>query len=73
LANSFGIFLCEQVFGEVLVRESDGKNVPVRWIAEQHIIEDMGRIPSAQDYLDEMQLKGWMFTRSQRLSQEITA
>ena len=41
LHSSFGIFLCEQMFG-LNITNSDGKTVSVRDIAEQHVIDDMG-------------------------------
>jgi len=50
LHNSFGIGLCEQVHGVYLVN-SDGKNVAVRKIAEQHVKEDLGFIPSLDQAL----------------------
>ena len=34
--------------------------VPVRSIAEQHVREDLGFIPSVQDWLKEIQPKSWM-------------
>ena len=58
--HSEGIFWCEQIFGEV-VTNSDGKNVPVRFIGEQHIKEDLGFIPTIKDYLDNMNTVGWMY------------
>lgn len=39
---------------------SDGKKVQVRDIAEQHIIDDMGRIPTLSDYLDDMPFYSWL-------------
>ena len=45
-----GIFLCERIFG-VAITNSEGKQVPVRYIGEQHVSEDLGRIPTAQDWL----------------------
>ncbi len=45
LHNSFGIMLCEQLFG-VCILNSDGKEVSVRDIAEQHVIDDLGTIPT---------------------------
>lgn len=51
LHSSWGVFLCEQFFG-TFIENSDGKKVQVRDIAEQHIIDDMGCIPTPQDYLD---------------------
>jgi hypothetical protein len=48
--------------GPLLVRESDGKTVSVRDVAEQHILEDFGGrfIPTAQDYLQELEMRDWM-------------
>ena len=60
LHNSFGIFLAEQMFGSVIVN-SDNKEISVRDIGEQHVMEDMnGWIPSIQDYLDNMAIQPWM-------------
>jgi hypothetical protein len=51
----------ELIFG-VTITNSDGRQVSVRDLGEQHILEDFGRkfIPSAQDYLAEMEIKPWM-------------
>jgi hypothetical protein len=59
LHSSFGIFLCEQQFGLNIVN-SDGRTVSVRDIGEQHVIDDMGRIPTIQDYLQEMPFYSWL-------------
>ena len=58
--HSEGIFLAEIVFG-VAIRNSDGKQVPVRYLGEQHVTEDLGRIPTAADWLSEIQPKRWMY------------
>ena len=55
LHNSFGIYLCEQVFGRTLVN-SDGKEVHVRDIGELHVYEDLGSIPSIENYLKHIDL-----------------
>ena len=70
--HSEGIFWCEQVFGYVITN-SDGKEVPTRAIAEQHIKEDIGFIPTIADYLKEMNQAGWMFKPGdgRKLMQEI--
>lgn len=60
LHSSFGIFLCEQVHGVSFKRKSDGKRVQVRDIAEHHVIEDMGFIPTIQDYLKDMPFYDWL-------------
>ena len=58
-----GIFLCEQIFG-VTITNSDGKKIPVRFIGEQHVQEDLGWIPSAADWLKEIKPQSWMGPRS---------
>jgi len=54
-------FILERVFGTTLTN-SDGRTVSVRDIGEQHILEDFGGrfIPTAQDYLQEMEFMEWM-------------
>lgn len=51
----------ERVFG-VTITNSDGKVISVRTIGEEHVQEDFGNrfIPSAQDYLQEIEFKPWM-------------
>ncbi|WP_148299378.1 DUF6915 family protein [Komagataeibacter kakiaceti] len=54
-----GIFLAERLFGVVLTI-STGRVVPVRLIAEQHMREDFGFIPSFVDWLKEIRPQpGW--------------
>lgn len=48
--HSLGIFWCEQKFGTT-IRNSEGKEVPVRLVGEQHCREDLGWIPSLKDWL----------------------
>lgn len=73
LHSSFGIFLCEQVFGTT-IKNSSGKAVPVRTIGEQHVKEDMGgQIPTVQDWLEDLPLKAWMALGSRRLSRQLEA
>jgi len=57
--HSEGVFLCERIFG-VAIQNSDGKQVPVRVIGEQHVKEDLGRIPTAQDWLSHIVPQKWM-------------
>ena len=51
----------ELAFG-VVITNSDGKEISVRDIGEQHITEDFGGrfIPSVQDYLSLMEPRPWM-------------
>jgi hypothetical protein len=58
--HAAGIFEAERVFG-VTLRNSDGRDVPVRFIGEQHVREDCGgRIPSLQDWFRGIPAKPWM-------------
>jgi hypothetical protein len=59
LHSSFGIFLAEQVFGHCITN-SEGRNVSVRDIGEQHIYEDLGFIPTVVDYLMYLDYQPWM-------------
>lgn len=53
--------ILEQVFG-ISIKNSDGKDVPVREIGEQHILDDFGGkfIPTVQDWLVELGFPKWM-------------
>jgi len=57
--SAFGIYIIEEIFGRFLTN-SDGKDVFVRDIAEQHVLEDLGFIPSLSDWLKEMPAQPWM-------------
>lgn len=70
LHNSFGIFLCEQVFGEIIstkngfkkmpyITNSDNKQISVRDIAEQHVIDDLGHIPSLEKCMEGLPMHDW--------------
>jgi hypothetical protein len=50
-----------KIFGETFTN-SNGEIISSRDIAEQHILEDFGNrfIPTAQDYLDELNMKPWI-------------
>lgn len=48
--HSAGIQWAVERFGHVIVN-SKGNNVPVKMLAEQHVEEDCGFIPTVQDYL----------------------
>jgi hypothetical protein len=58
--HSEGIFAAEAKFGSVLVN-SDGKSVPVRFVGEQHVKEDLGRIPTLADWLLRIDPAPWMY------------
>ena len=54
-----GCFAAEALFGTTLTN-SAGREIPVRLVAEQHIIEDLGRIPSFADWVRCIRPEPWM-------------
>jgi len=54
-----GIFMAESVFGTTITI-STGRIVPVRWIGEQHVREDLGFIPSFADWAKAICPEPWM-------------
>lgn len=59
LHNSLGIFLCEQVFG-VYFTNSDDKIVQVRDVGEQHVLDDLGFIPTLEKCFEGLSIDQWM-------------
>jgi hypothetical protein len=59
LHNSFGMLLAEQVFGPV-VALTESRCVFVRDIALQHVVEDVGFVPTLEQCLAELPLALWM-------------
>lgn len=66
-----GIFLCEQIFGKTFIRQSDGKEIPTRWIGEQHVFEDFGFIPTVEQFFKHMEIAPWMARGAARLAEEL--
>ena len=64
--HSAGIYEAERIFGEKITN-SDGKEVYVRYIGEQHVIEDLGFIPTLEDWLCNLELQKWMMSRDMRI------
>ena len=60
-----GILMAEVVFGSAITLPT-GRIVPVRWIGEQHVLEDLGRIPSFTDWSRAIRPEPWM-GRTQKL------
>lgn len=71
LHSSFGVGMVAKMFGSSMhVTKRHGKGlleVSLRDIAERHILEDIGRIPSVQDWLDAMDVRPWMGGRKGRV------
>jgi hypothetical protein len=78
LHNAFGVFICEKIFGHYIEIYSEAdrgpnthnlqmnpKKVSVRDVAEDHIVEDVGYIPSIQDWLKDLPITDWMLGRAQ--------
>lgn len=59
LHNTFGCFLVEQFFGTTRVN-SDGREYSPRDVAERHIIEDLGSIPTVENWLKGLPIQPWM-------------
>lgn len=59
LHSAFGCYIVEQVFGVYRTNE-DGKRYSTRDIAEEHIIQDLGFIPTVEQYLNNMTIQPWM-------------
>lgn len=57
--SAVGAFIVEQIFGHTLTN-SDGREVSVRDVAEDHIIEDLGFIPSLEKWLAHTPIEAWM-------------
>lgn len=54
-----GIFMSERLFGTTLTLAS-GRQIPTRWIGEQHVREDLGHIPSFADWARAIRPEPWM-------------
>lgn len=58
-----GVYLCQRLFGDTIrVPRAKGpdKLIPVRLVAERHILEDLGWLPSPADYIKGMPFDPWM-------------
>ena len=65
-----GIYMAERLFG-VTITNSDGSQIPVRYIGEQHVREDLGRIPSVEDWLSKIEVEPWMRAKPQEVESDI--
>jgi hypothetical protein len=57
--HSFGCLIVETVFGSKKINSSNKTYSPVD-VAEDHIKEDLGCIPTIQDYFDNLIIERWM-------------
>jgi hypothetical protein len=59
LHSAFGCFLVEQMFGRTRIN-SAGREYSPRDVAEDHILQDLGFIPTMEQYLNNMAIQPWM-------------
>jgi hypothetical protein len=59
LHSAFGCFVVERTFGRTRIN-SDGKEYSPRDVAEDHIQQDLGFIPTMEMYLGNMTIQPWM-------------
>ncbi len=62
--------MAEHFFGKSIVN-SVGRVVPVRWIGEQHVQEDLGKIPTVADWVRNIRPEAWMLGRGKSLEKEL--
>lgn len=62
--HSEGIFDCEEKFGYA-IEVSNGKTIPVRYIGEDHVREDLGFIPRMSDWFEHIKMQKWMLMTMQ--------
>jgi hypothetical protein len=66
-----GIFMAEVVFGSTIVL-STGRILPVKWIGEQHVREDLGFVPSFADWVKAIRPEPWMGHKTTQLPGEFS-
>lgn len=62
--------MAQQIFGHTITN-SDGREVMVRYIGEQHVQEDLGRIPSINDWFRQIKIQDWMYGNRKSLEKEL--
>jgi len=60
--HSFGIYQSKIEFGEyiTIIHNDEEKKIPTSQIGEQHIIEDIGFIPTLDDWIKLIPIQSWM-------------
>jgi hypothetical protein len=67
--HSEGIAQAVELFDDIVL--DSGRVIPVRWVAEQHVREDIGTIPTAADWLRCIEPQDWMVRGARPLSAEL--
>jgi hypothetical protein len=60
---------CVEIFGDFIDR-GDGRMVGVAQVAEQHLLEDCGFLPTVDDWMRHLAPEPWMVNAARRLSKE---
>jgi hypothetical protein len=66
--SSFGCYLVEDKFG-IYRNNFEGKEYSTRDVAEQHILEDLGFIPTLEKWLKDLPIEAWMGGRGKKLAE----
>lgn len=69
--HTLGILEAIDHFGPWITRASDGKRVSTRLLSEQHLQEDLGCIPTVQDWLQHLEVRPWMVSAARGLKREL--
>ena len=67
--HTLGIAECVERFGRTITLSS-GRIIPVRWVAERHVMEDHGYLPTVSDWLKGIRPQRWM-GNARQLSREL--
>lgn len=59
LHSAFGVYIVEHVFGYTR-QNSAGRVYSIRDIAEEHVIQDLGFIPTLENWLSGIKTEPWM-------------
>ncbi len=68
--HTTGVRECVEKFGPILTL-STGRQIPTQLVAEQHLIEDFGYLPTLQDWLNTIVPQKWMVSGARKLSKEL--
>lgn len=68
--HMLGVQECLRTYGESLTL-STGRVLPTRWVAEQHLIEDFGFLPTLDDWLQHLQPQPWMTKGARNLDRDL--
>lgn len=66
--HTAGIYEAELLFGETF-KNSDNRTVYTRYVGEQHVLEDMGFLPTLEDWLGNIEIQNWMMNREKRIKE----